>query len=278
MSQATSTDIEDIEYELWEEMKNYNSDRLRTELSSHDELRRFAAAGELTIRGENETFTYASTLANMPEASFREVSARILGQLGTPNRPFLESSLPILCNLLQSDPDYQVRAAAAAALGHLGSSKSLEYLICAVTDKEADVRKSVAFALGNICDERALNPLLTLTYDIDCDVACWAVIGLRLLRVNSMIVRDRLVQMLNDSRFATIFDEVIYALAEWQDIRVLPALLDEMNQEEVFFELLEAAGNLGDARVLPRLKSLLEEWKDDPPEALLEAIMKLERS
>lgn len=268
------TNSEDGEYELWEEMKHYSLSQLHSELISSEELRRWAAARELQVRGQAETFSYLITLSKMPDASFREIAAFALGQLGTPNRPFIKQSTPILIDLLKHDLDVRVRAAAASALGYLASPDSFEFLKNASLDKEADVRANVAFALGLLQDERSIQPLISLTRDNDNDVACWAVIGLRSLNINSPAISERFVEMLSDSR-ESIQDEIICCLAEWRDIRVLPALLKALQRKDINYDLLEAAGNLGELSLLPKLNDLLDEWKDDPPKILEQAIFKI---
>lgn len=214
MSESSSISDEDAEYKTWEEMKQYDIFQLHKELISPEEIRRFTSARELQIRGDNRTFEYVASLSNMPNALYREVAAFILGQLGTPERPFRKQSIPILSNLLRYDPIPQVRAAAAAALGHLSSLESFEYLNDASRDKDADVRASIAFALGKIKDEKAIQPLIKLTHDDDGEVVSWAVVGLITLDIDSPIVRDRFVEMLNDTR-EEILDDVIIGLSKW---------------------------------------------------------------
>jgi HEAT repeat protein len=217
MSEINSVNQEDVKYELWEEMKQYDLSRLHAELLSPEEMRRFAAAQQLHLRGDNRTFEYVVSLSKAQDASYRDVATFTLGQLGTPNRPFRKQSIPILSNLLRYDPISQVRAGAAAALGHLSALESFEYLNDASKDKDADVRASVAFALGTIKDEKAIQPLIKLTHDDDSEVVSWAVVGLITLDMDSPIVRDRFVEMLNDTR-EEILDDVIIGLSKWKTL------------------------------------------------------------
>jgi len=208
---------EDIEYELWEEMKLYELSRLHEELLSSEEMRRFAAAERLRLRGDNRTFEYVVSLSKAQDASYREVAAFIFGQLGTPNRPFRKQSIPILSDLLRYDPISKVRAGAAAALGHLSALESFEYLNDASEDKDADVRANVAFAFGAIKGEKVIEPLIRLTHDDDSEVASWAVLGLSILDVDSAVVRDRLMELLNDPR-EEIRDDAIDGLSRWETL------------------------------------------------------------
>jgi HEAT repeat protein len=68
---------------------------------------------------------------------------------------------PILVNLLESDPDYGIRADAAGALGYLADDRALEPLVRAFyEDTNWLVRFSAAVSLGNLQDLRAQEVLL----------------------------------------------------------------------------------------------------------------------
>jgi HEAT repeat protein len=275
MATSFGSNLEDLEYDLWEKMKERNLDELHVALSSSDELYRYAAARELQLRGDSTTFDFAVGLLKNANPILREVAAFTLGQLGEPARPFLDETVPRLVTLLQSDIDSRVRSEAAAALGHLGSRDSFECLRQASFDGDVGIRVSVAFALGKILhNEESIQPLLSLTKDVDDEVVCMAIEGLRFLDINSLLVRNRLVEMLS-SVHGEILDEVVCALAGWQDSRVLPWLLDALHRDEINYDFLEAAGNLGDEKALPRLNELLDQWGNDPPKILLNAISKL---
>ena len=198
MRSLSAENTEAAEFELWEEMRKYDSPRLHMELHSQDELRRFAAAKALHIKGKQDTFAYVLPLCDASNASLRAVAACVLGQLGTPERPFLERSLPILSRLLCLDPEASVRAEAAAALGHLASPDALDDLTTASKDMDADVRANAAFAFGKINNRKSIQELLRLTYDPDADVRMWAVIGLKCLSKESPVTRTRLAELLND--------------------------------------------------------------------------------
>lgn len=214
MPDINSLNQEDVEYELWEEMKLYDIYRLHEELLSSEEMRRFAAAKQLHLRGDYRTFEYVVFLSKVQDASYRDVAAFTLGQLGTPNRPFRKQSIPILSDLLRYDPIPQVRAGAAAALGHLSALECVEYLNDASEDKDADVRTNVAFAFGAIKGEKVIEPLIRLTHDDDSEVVSWAVLGLSILDIDSLIVRDRLMELLNDPR-EEIRNDAIDGLSRW---------------------------------------------------------------
>ena len=70
-------------------------------------------------------------------------------------------SLPQLIQILETDPDYNVRAMAAGALGYLGNPQALNAL-CHAFFEDTDwlVQFSAAISLGNLKDARAIDVLL----------------------------------------------------------------------------------------------------------------------
>ena len=66
-----------------------------------------------------------------------------------------EECYPLLVNLLETDPDYGVRADAAGALGYLGDIRAFEPLVRAFyEDTDWLVRFSAAVSLGNLTREQ----------------------------------------------------------------------------------------------------------------------------
>jgi HEAT repeat protein len=66
---------------------------------------------------------------------------------------------------LLRDPVWDVRRAAAAALGRLKDARAVEALAGALRDDDADVREASAMALGNVSDRRAIGPLVKALAD-----------------------------------------------------------------------------------------------------------------
>ncbi len=87
---------------------------------------------------------------------------------------------PVLADLLLTDPDPDVRASAADALGDLGGGVAVEALGKAVTsDPDPDVRQAVAFNLGYLEDMAAVAPLvLSLETEPEPSVRRWAALSL----------------------------------------------------------------------------------------------------
>lgn len=273
---SPDTTAERDDFDIWEQMKGYSFKVLYGELDSPNESRRFAAAKELQLRGGKTTFNYAVTLTKSERSQSREISAFLLGQLGTPERPFAESTMPLLVDLLAKDTAPNVRAAAAAAIGYLGLADGFSAIENALSDGDVSVREYAAFALGRLHDLRAVERLLQLTFDNNPEVVYWAVVGLGNLGANSEHVRERFSAMLANP-VHDIQDELIVCLCQWGDTRVLPFLVNELSKQDVNLEIILAAGRLGDTSLLPRLYELRDAWDPDQPKSLITAINMLEK-
>lgn len=156
-------------------LRAYPTYSLHPFLEDKNVLVRSAAAREIQLRGESISFDAAIGLIGDKRAYLREIAVFILGQLGTPKYPFRESSIPIISDRLALDKSAAVRAAAAAALGHLNAHESLDALAVAAADSSAQVRACTAFALNKMRRRRkARELLLILKGDENDDVRFWA--------------------------------------------------------------------------------------------------------
>ena len=68
--------------------------------------------------------------------------------------------VPVLINVLQTDPDRGVRLSAARTLGRLANDEALPVLVNSLQDKEAMVRVEAAHALSRYNSEAAFEALL----------------------------------------------------------------------------------------------------------------------
>jgi HEAT repeat protein len=156
-------------------LRAYPTQSLYPFLEDKSVVVRSAAAREVQIRGESISFEASIGLTGDKRAYVREIAVFILGQLGTPNYPFRERSIPIISDRLALDKSAAVRAAAAAALGHLNAYESLDTLAGAASDASAEVRACTAFALNNMKRRRKARELLSqLKHDENDDVRFWA--------------------------------------------------------------------------------------------------------
>ncbi|MBD2577968.1 HEAT repeat domain-containing protein [Oscillatoria sp. FACHB-1406] len=135
-----------------------------------------------------------------------------------------EECYPLLIKLLETDPDYGIRAEAAGALGYLGDIRAFEPLARAFyEDTQWLVRFSAAVSLGNLQDSRAKQLLLQAleSKEILLQQAAISAIGeigaidaveaiLRFAASEDWLIRQRLAEALGNlptpkSRSALIF-------------------------------------------------------------------------
>lgn len=158
-----------------------------------------------------------------------------------------EECLSILIEVLQTEPDYGVRADAAGALGYLEDVRAFEPLVRAFyEDTEWLVRFSAAVALGNLKDPRA---------------------------------RDVLVQALSSPE-VVLHQAAIAALGEIQAIDAVDEILRFAQAEDwlVRQRLAEALGNLPTEKSLSALKYLAKDSNPSVAEAARLAQQRLEHS
>ena len=168
---------------LWKALQKYSTARLCALLSDNDAIVRTSAAKQLHLRGNKAAYRKAVELCAHENGELREIGAFLLGQLGTPKRPFRKQSIPILVNLLVNDPFHEVRAAAAGALGHLQATEASNELLSIAGDSSSEVRACVAFTLGALNHSPEIEATLhTLSQDENSEVREWAELSLEILQ------------------------------------------------------------------------------------------------
>jgi HEAT repeat protein len=150
---------------------------------------------------------------------------------------------PILVRLLETEPDYGIRADAAGALGYLGDQRAFEPLVRAFyEDTEWLVRFSAAVSLGNIKDPRA---------------------------------HEVLIRAL-DSEEVVVQQAAIAALGEIKDLESVDHILRFAQSDDWLIRqrLAEALGNLSTPKSISALKYL---EKDSHPHVSAAATISLQR-
>ena len=225
-----------------------------------DELR-WDAVAALHWRGSREILDRAAELCRSSNPEHRTLGADILGQLGIPERAFLEESFAAIMPLL-ADADPDVLASAIIALQHLDSLRAAAHVLPFRDHSDHNVRYAVAFALGGVDDDAAIATLAQLASDQDLEVRNWATFGLgRQCEADTPEIRDALSARLDDHD-PEIRYEAICGLARRRDprmIRFLKIILHD-DPEDVFAR--EAAARLlgreydGDTRTSELLGAL----------------------
>jgi HEAT repeat protein len=147
-------------------------------LKDSSEIIRATATHSILSLNSVEACELLLPLLNEKVAFVRKETAYALGK--TRN---LKASEPLL-KILLKDKDFEVRGAAAFALGLIGDAKAVEFLIVALESKNLFVQRSAARSLGQIGDQRGLSSLETKLLDskIDDDVrreATWAIVEIK---------------------------------------------------------------------------------------------------
>jgi HEAT repeat protein len=196
------------------------------------------------------------------------LGADILGQLGNPQRAYPDESLAILCRMLESEKDEEVLCAAAVGLGHLNDTRAAAPLARLQDHPSAEVRSSIVHALLTQEEAPAISALIALSADENDHVRDWATFGLgSQIDTDTPEIRETLIRRIADPHDDTRA-EALMGLARRRDKRVVEPLRQELSSECVGTLVVEAAREIGDARLYSALVALQEWW--DLDEALLE--------
>ncbi|MBE9555965.1 MAG: HEAT repeat domain-containing protein [Proteobacteria bacterium] len=150
-------------------------------LCDEDEVNSHAAATALQRRGERVAFERGIELTRDDREYVRDNATFLLGQLGyNDSYPYRDETAPVLEAMLNNDPSDEVRAGAAAALGHLSAASTLDSLVRAVEDADEDVRYSAAFALVGMVTPEILPVIEKIRKDPDGDFADWGEIAMEI--------------------------------------------------------------------------------------------------
>ena len=242
-------------------------------LLGEDEDARYDAARVIARMGR-PVLDRALAWADDPRPRMREMACFILGQIGERDEQGVvvardPEGIPVLLRLLETDPEAEVRSAAAAALGHHAAPATVPALVRAVSDPSEDVRFDVATALGSFYwieknedhhKGAAAAALLRLMDDEDEDVRDWATFGIHQGRHDTPETRARLWQALDDPNSA-VRGEAAEGLALFGDRSLIPrldALLRE--DDELPSHYFTAAEEFGDPILLPAVEVGAERW------------------
>lgn len=231
--------------------------------SGEDETR-WALIQQLHSRNERAIFDAAGQWCSSEKPWIKCLGADVLGQLGCKEDeepPFGGPSEPILTALLEESNE-EVLTSALMALGHLEIG-DFETICRYQAHESEDVRYAVAYCMGPRGDEKARAVLIALSADEDLDVRNWATFGLGTLSdVDNEAIREALVARLRDED-SEVRGEALVGLAERGDARAIPAILQELEQEEVSALVVTAAAKLPDPSFVPHLTDLAESYGDD---------------
>jgi HEAT repeat protein len=233
---------------------------VRHALDTKDEKAAWECVRVLQVRGTREVFLVAEQLCRSSDSHKRRLGADILGQLGTPGRPFRRESLKILHNLLRRESAPKVLNSVLTAIGHCqqkNNQQGLSRIAKLRAHRSENVRFGVVMALLGRTNRISLNTLISLTTDTSDDVRDWATFGLgTMAQVDTSRIRNALARRLNDSDDDTRC-EAIAGLAKRKDPRARDALVQELKRDNATSLVFEAAAELGNKTLLPYIQQHL---------------------
>ena len=240
------------------------------------------------IRLQLEIYTDHKLVINMIQLCssgnyrLRTSGVSVLGCFENLSAESLEIIINILSCFALHDSSREVRISAIYSFGYRYSiDRRYHPFIISILKKTANddnnlIRLATVHALQNVRDKSAIPIAEKLLRDDNKDVRNWAAFSLQLTGLDSDEIRNGLVAMLKDECDEARY-EAIYALTTFRDRRVLPALQQELQKETIILKMLEAAGDLGDAELLPYLKNIVNDFKGSADEGERIAIKQFRR-
>jgi HEAT repeat protein len=218
----------------------------RTLTGEPDDDGRWEAIHQLRTVGGRLVFDRAMAWCNSDDARKQLSGVDILAQIGKSFEhcvtDFADESYPVIEALLRGNPSHELKDSAIMALHHLENPAAIPLICSFCDDPDEEIRYSVAHALGFPFSNnpQAVEALLKPMRDEDEDVRDWATFGLGVQGdADSPAVREALLERLGDS-FSDAREEAVAALAKREDLRVLPALF-ELLQDEMMCNCAEEA-------------------------------------
>ncbi|MBA3874766.1 MAG: HEAT repeat domain-containing protein [Anaerolineae bacterium] len=258
---------------------NKNSDDLRVQLKqkSTDELIQLAltsrddegdapswdAIWALRYRATREVFEAAKTLCESHDPLKRMVGVDILAQLGLPTRSYLDETLDIFFNLIDTEQDNRVLNSVGVGLGHISPEpRKVKPLLKLKNHPDPEVRFGVASGLCCEEDPLAIQALIELSSDEDPDVRDWAAFALGTqIDVDTPQIRAALFKRVSDpDDDSDAPGEALLGLAKRHDERAFEVIVQHLEAGNAGILIFEAAISLAD----PRLYSSLVKLRDDP--------------
>jgi len=186
----------------------------------------------------------------------RREAVRDIGRMRQP------SAVKILCEALENDADFGVRAMAAEALGNMRSREGVPSLVKALGDENRNVRAGVIVAFGYIRDKNSVQPLAEyLKKETD--------LGLRLSAINVLGVigsheaAPALMEALEDKnpRLSSVAAQSLGRMRYSQALKPLLKLASKSKDESLRLAAIKALGEIGNPEAVKTLENLLEKEK-----------------
>jgi HEAT repeat protein len=233
-------------------------DKLETELSS----------------GEDWAALAGALLSDIDNESNQQLGLDMLGMLATRDSTWIPELVSHVKRLARSNNE-DTRWSAAHAVSGLCYPDVLDLLLSLANDTDSDVRWQVTIGLPKVLvdypSERGVDALLKLMEDPDPEIRDWAAFGIgSQLNVDSDKIRDALAAHIDEEQEQTS-GEALLGLARRGDDRALGPILNSLESGDPGNLIVDAAGKLGDPRLLPALTALKKRgWTDENTPTVLD--------
>ena len=217
-----------------------------TLLGDYDDHKPWDAVQSLRRIGTREVFNKAVAWTESAVPLERARGLDVIAQLGKtaehPSNNFPQESYDVAVNAVERERDVRPLNSAISALGHIEDSRAVPLIAGFHSHPSEAIRFTVAFALGCFPDDPlSVRTLLTLVRDVDADVRDWATFGLGVLSDHdSPEIRGALSSRLTDDD-SDAREEALVGLAKRHDTRILPHLIDALEQPNISYRVVEAA-------------------------------------
>jgi HEAT repeat protein len=166
------------------------------------------------------------------EEKRRRLAATVLGQCGIKMTLDADQCTTLLLKMLSTEDSAAVIADVISALGHLEDPRALGSVLHFHQHPESRVRFAVVYFLNGKSSDVAVSVLIERSSDGDRDVRDWAMFGLgSMINLDTPEIRAALAAGLDDVD-DEVRGEALVGLSTRGDLRVVPALLKELNRHE----------------------------------------------
>ncbi|MGJ3248446.1 MAG: HEAT repeat domain-containing protein [Elainellaceae cyanobacterium] len=172
-----------------------------------------------------------------------------------------KSIIPKLLEIIDQDPDFDVRYVAASALGEIGDIKTLLKLV-GTFSYDKWLEEPVGDALRRVCDESETLELIEYLNDSDPYVRSGAAEAIGAIGDEKAI--PELLNILNHPDSEVRYG-IVKALGNTLDKNVVPELLNVLHEDEDFdvcINAVEALGKIADESAIPGLLDALRYGSD----------------
>lgn len=184
---------------------NWTNDKLLSRLiNNKTDKSRWNNISVLRKRPSKELFAKCVELIKSNNPKIRKIGIDILAQLGLPPRPFLNETLKIYFELLDTENAPDVLMSLLYSIGHNNDkldNEQIEKICSFINTKNSLINEGLVFALLGIDNLNAIETLIKLSSDKLSHIRNWATFGLGTqIERNNKTIREALWERVNDKK------------------------------------------------------------------------------